>query len=292
MARPKMENEIEDVAVINEETGNQIREEQAAFSSECALVIQEYGDGLPFDEMQYQQKVGYHMRRSAEELYDACRALLVTRVHLDNGRWGEFLKRVGLEDRLARRMIQTARKFKSPETKPLLQAAANKSKVFELLVLDDEELVKVAQGSPDAPVTLDEIDRMPTSELRKALRESRADHGADRKVLEAKNKTLDKLQAEVEKLKSAGVPEKIKVNHDERHLIAELNGDLLESKIISKRIVDGLSRLIDIDREHRHTMAKTIRELHANLVSLAAEFGQDLDAENPEIPVWAQDDNE
>lgn len=288
MARPKMENEIEDVAVINEETGNQIREEQAAFSAECALVIQEYGDGLPFDEMQYQQKVGYHMRRSAEELYDACRALLVTRVHLDNGRWGEFLKRVGLEDRLARRMIQTARKFKNPETKPLLQAAANKSKVFELLVLDDEELVKVAQGSPDASVTLDEIDRMPASELRIALRNARGDNEANKRLLDDKNKKLDKLQAEVEKIK-AGPVEKIKPSQTVKQIRADIKGDTYEAEIFLKRLSQAFEELSNVDEQARDVATETLKQLYASIKSVAAGLNINLDAEDTEPLPWAQE---
>ena len=225
MARLKNESTIEDALIIPEHVANELTTQHLQASEECRLAVEQYGDGIPFDEIIYQQKVAFHLKRSAEEMLDGCRALLVTRVHLDNGRWGEFLRRIGLEDRLARRMVATARKFSGAEMKPLIQAAASKSKLFELLILDDEDLVKVAQGADDAVVTLDEIDRMPTSELRKALREARAEDQAKQKVLEDKNKKLDQMQAQLEKVGASGKADRPKTDYTVRQVRAELNGD-------------------------------------------------------------------
>ncbi|WP_311515303.1 hypothetical protein [Oligella urethralis] len=288
MTRPKNDNIIDQTFEIAPEVAEQITAETHAFSDEVIAIDREFGDGLPFDEMRYQQKVGYHMRRSAEELLESCKALLVARVHLDDGRWGEFLRRVGLERRLAQRMIQTARKFKSPDTMPLLQAASNKSKIFELLVLDDDDLAKIAGGDPSAPVQLDDVDRMTTSELRKALRDARADGDATKKVLEDKNSKLDKQAAELEKLKTTKV-DVPKTNYDIRQLRAELQGDMYELEIVLKRISKRMETLQASDDGFDDIAVDTMQKMQALMKSSVAEVGLNLDEPDRTQLAWVPD---
>ncbi|SUA58035.1 hypothetical protein [Oligella urethralis] len=288
MARPKNDNIIAQTFEIAPDVAKQITAETHAFSTEVMAIDREFGDGLPFDEMRYQQKVGYHIRRSAEELLEACKALLVTRTHLDDGRWGEFLRRVGLEMRLAQRMIQTARKFKNPDTRPLLQAASNKTKVFELLVLDDEDLIKIASGDPTAPVQLDDVDRMTVSELRKALREARADGDATKKVLEDKNSKLDKQAAELEKLKTTKA-DRPKTDYNIRQVRADLQGDMYELELVLKRVSKGLEALQIADDGYDEIAVETMTKMQALMQSCVTEVGLDLNQPHVTTLAWATD---
>ena len=280
MARPKTETIIDDANNIPNEVAEQLTSEQFQVSTECQLAVEQYGDGVPFDELTYQNKVAFHLKRSAEEMLEGCKALLVTRVHLDNGRWGEFLKRIGLEDRLARRMVSTARKFSGAEMKPLVQAAGNKTKLFELLVLDDEDLVKVAQGEEDAPVALDDVARMSTTELRDSLREARADNQATKKVLEDKNKKLDQMQAQLEKAAASGKADRPKTDYNVKQVRADLHGDLFELELVLKRVTAGLLALRDCDLHYDQQARESLTKMHGLFTALAAELS--LDFENPE----------
>jgi|LSQX01.1.fsa_nt_gb hypothetical protein len=288
MARPKNDNIIDQTFEIAPEVAEQITAETHAFSVEAEETIQRFGNGVPFTEEGYQQKVSYHLSRSAEEILEAAKALLVARVFLDDGRWGEFLRRVGLEASLARRMIQVARKFNAPDTRPVLQAAANKSKLFELLVLDDEEIVKIAGGDPSAPVQLDDIDRMTTSELRKALRDARADGDATKKVLDDKNSKLDKQAAELEKLKTTKV-DVPKTNYDTRQLRAELQGDMYELEIVLKRISKRMETLQVTDDGFDDVAVETMQKMQALMKSSVAEVGLNLDQPDRTQLAWVPD---
>lgn len=281
MARPKTETTIEDTTFISDAVAQQLTAEQFQVSAECKMAVEQYGDGIPFDEITYQQKVAYHLKRSAEEMLEGCRALLVTRIHLDNGRWGEFLKRIGLEDGIARRMVRAARKFNGAEMKPLIQAAASKSKLFELLILDDEELVKISQGDEEAVVSLDDIDRMPTSELRKALRDARAEEQAKQKVLEDKNKKLDQLQAQIEKAGASGKADRPKTDYNVKQVRADLHGDLFELEHVLKRITAGLFALRDCDLHYEQQASESLTKMHGLFTSLATDLG--LNFEQPQV---------
>lgn len=74
-------------------------------------------------------------------------------------------------------MMASAIKFSSPllaAKRPTL-AVLEKSKLFELLTEDDEELAGLADGGTLAGLTIDEVDRMSVRELRAALRKQKAE---------------------------------------------------------------------------------------------------------------------
>ena len=52
----------------------------------------------------------------------------------------------------------------------LIEAAGNKSKLIELLVLDDDQVAELNDGGTVAGITLDDVAAMSVSDLRKALR--------------------------------------------------------------------------------------------------------------------------
>ena len=68
----------------------------------------------------------------------------------------------------------------------LIEAAGNKSKLIELLVLDDDQVAELNDGGTVAGITLDDVAAMSVSDLRKALREARADAEANDKLLAEK----------------------------------------------------------------------------------------------------------
>ena len=142
---------------------------------------------MPFDLPRYEHVIRTHLARSADEMLAAGRALLVVREHVPHGDWRDFLSRLGLEPRLAQRMSQAALKFSNASTSThLIEAAGNKSKLIELLVLDDDQVAELNDGGTVAGITLDDVAAMSVSDLRKALREARADAEANDKLLAEK----------------------------------------------------------------------------------------------------------
>jgi hypothetical protein len=176
-------------------------------------VEERFGDGLPYDRNRYLDKCRYHMMRSAEEALEVGRALLVMKEHEQHGEFLKCVDNLGIERRVGQRMMQAALKFSNAVLTPhLLGAAKNKTKLFELMLLDDEDLEELSEGGSVAGVTLDDIATATASELRAMVRKMKADHAqqiedlkadqdAQRKLIASKNEKIDELTTKLEKKK-------------------------------------------------------------------------------------------
>lgn len=275
MSRPKVNAVIEMPTSDNEiDTLNQ--QSAQVHSSELEIIVRDFGNGIPYSKAVYQDKIVRHLQRSAEELFEAGKALYVAYKYTEHGDWMNYLSEIGLEHSVAARMIRAAKKFNKPDLKPVITAAGNKSKLIELMCLDDDDLVKVAQGAEDAPITLDEIDRMPASELRKALREARADSEATKKVLADKNTKIDKLETQLEKTKSADKPERPTPNYDVLALQTELTEKKFEFELAIKRIESVLENLRECDENYLKTAKETAQSMQSSYMNMAANLGISL----------------
>jgi replicative DNA helicase len=63
-----------------------------------------------------------------------------------------------------------------------------------LMAEDDASLIELAEGGTIAGLTLDDIEKMTSNELRAALRESRAEHKADADLLDETTKKYRQLK--------------------------------------------------------------------------------------------------
>lgn len=150
------------------------------------------------------QEVRFYLGQSAMSMLEAGRRLIQMREHEPHGEWIECLKRIGIEPRVAQKMAQAALKFAPPNaplTAHLIEAAGNKTKLLELMVLDDGEIAELEKGGTVANLTLDDIECMSTSELRAALREARENEEATGRVLADKNTKIDELANKLNKSK-------------------------------------------------------------------------------------------
>ncbi|WP_434148118.1 hypothetical protein ACR2R6_12860 [Methylocaldum gracile subsp. desertum] len=174
-------------------------------------IIERYGDGLPYERNRYVDKCRYHMMRSAEEALEVGRALIVMKEHELHGEFLGCVESLGIEYTVATRMMKAAMKFSNLATSQhLIEAAKTKSKLFELMLLDDEDLTELQAGGSVAGVTMDEISRATTSELRAMIRKIKADHAqqiadlkgdldAKAKLIAAKNEKIDELATKLER---------------------------------------------------------------------------------------------
>lgn len=199
MSRPKIQTAVAHVTDVIDGSG-MLAAAQNQMAQHGVAIVEQFGDGLPFDALRYEDKIRGHLSRSAEEMLAAGRALLVVKEHLAHGEWKGFLERISLEESIARRMSQAALKFSGSNraiSHGLVQAAGSKSKLFELMVLDDEEIQELNDGGTVAGLELDDVARMPVSELRKTLREHRAEAQAAEEVAAKKSARIDKLETEL-----------------------------------------------------------------------------------------------
>jgi hypothetical protein len=138
------------------------------------------------------------IRRTAEECVAIGQRLALLREQTPHGEWMAALESVDLHPRLAQRLIAVAvRVAKSDSVSHLAKLAKNQSMLLEFIALDDEEADTLVDTGELNGLRLDDIERMSPSQARAELRKARqADNqrsAALEKILDDKNKKIDKL---------------------------------------------------------------------------------------------------
>lgn len=160
------------------------------------MVDAQFGDGLKFDAGRIENEVRFFVAQASTSIFEAGRRLVLLKEHHAHGDWMECLGRLDMAPRAAQRLIQLAVRFQLPNASTSTHfEKLGKSKLIELTVLDDEEIKELAKGGTVLDLTLDEVDRMSVSELRRALREATEEKTAKDRLLAEKNEKLDALQS-------------------------------------------------------------------------------------------------
>ena len=173
-----------------------------AMSEHRLEIMKQFGDGLPYERDRIVHETRFYMAQSAEAMLEAGKRLVILK---ENEPHGDFIyiveSQLSLSKRTAQVMMQASLKYLSPKLEPKAQALAllGKTKLFELMTEDDEDLVELADGGTIAGMSLDDIDRMTSRELKAALREARETNAAQQRVLADKNEKIDSLSTKLEK---------------------------------------------------------------------------------------------
>lgn len=169
-------------------------------------VAMQLGYQLPADATDpdlIQRDIAANMRRSVEACLEVGRGLRVLKEACEHGSFMARLEVLGIEASVARRFMETATKFAKRATSHVLAAAGSQSKLFELLILDDEQIEELELTGQTGELKLDDVATMSVKELRTALREQRAETDATRRVLADKNAAMDKLRAQIKRIETA-----------------------------------------------------------------------------------------
>lgn len=179
----------------------QIRQDLDAADSLAPIlsaVDMQFGDGLVYDRTRVVLEARFFMAQSAEAMLEAGKRLILLKEHEPHGEFVQIAESsLNLDLRSAERMMKAALKYLSPAlaSKSTTLSTLGKSKLFELMTLDDDVIAELADGGTVANIDLDEIDRMSVRELRAALRGAKEDASAKDRLLADKNRKLDELQA-------------------------------------------------------------------------------------------------
>lgn len=173
-----------------------------AMSEHRLEIMQQFGEGLTYERDRIVHETRFYMAQSAEAMLEAGKRLIILKENEPHGEFVEIVREhLGIEPRIAQKMAQAALKFLSPtlESKAKALSHLGRTKLYELMLEDDEDLVELADGGTVAGMTLDDIDRMTSRELKAALRESRETNAAQQRVLADKNEKIDTLSTKLEK---------------------------------------------------------------------------------------------
>lgn len=145
-----------------------------------------------------QRDISVNMRRSVEACLEVGRGLVVLKTVCGHGQFVARLDVMGIDPSVAAKFMRSATKFSNvSSTTHLTKALSNQTKLFEMLVLDDEQLEELELTGQTGELHLDKIATMSVKELRAALREARADAAATDRVLEQKSSTITQLQKDL-----------------------------------------------------------------------------------------------
>ncbi len=154
-----------------------------------------------------QRDISANMRRSVEACLEVGRGLAVLKAACGHGNFMARLDVLGIDVSVGRRFIQAASKFSNrASTRVLTDAIGSQTKLFEMLVLDDERLEELELTGQTGELHLDEIATMSVKELRAALRdareESKAETDALNAVIKKKDEKLNSLDKQLHKLQN------------------------------------------------------------------------------------------
>lgn len=232
-------------------------------------VAQSMGYQLPADctdPDMIQRDISANMRRSVEACLQVCMGLRVLKEACQHGEFVARLEVLCIEHTVAKRFMQAASRFPKGATSHLLKAASSQSKLFEMLVLDDEQVEELELTGQTGDLSLDDVATMSVKELRKAIREERLEKAATQDLLDKKNKRIDTLEAERKKLSRAPA------NEQHKALKAEASGVATEARALIFGPLTQAVALLTGQHSDALFAAALVGELQRELTRLRDEY--------------------
>jgi hypothetical protein len=214
-----------------------------------------------------QRDISANMRRSVEACLEVGKGLRVLKEACVHGSFMARLDVLNIDDGVARKFMHAAAKFSNRSSTTVLKAINSQTKLFEMLVLDDDQMEELELTGQTGELALDDVATMSVKELRKAVREAKAEKEATEKLLESKNKQIDKLSRHIAK----ATPDTVLLELQKEttaftnDALGCIQGQLRQAFIALKNHGDGSA-------DHSLFMAGLLGQVQAELAALRDEF--------------------
>lgn len=268
---------------------------QQQMSTLSQEISNRFGDGQIYDRIRVVNEARFYMAQSAEAMLEAGKRLIVLKENEPHGEFVEIVEQqLGLHVRAAQRMMQAFIKYSSP--KLLANATAlshlGKTKLFELMTEDDDQLVALAEGGTVAGLKLDEIDRMTSRELRHALREGSENYQALSQLQANTNAERDQLKLDIAKR------EKLIAEMDPLDLgdglRVEVSQQVSAAEIALRSLKKPFAALAEHTEQHGFMhddfMAGLLGQLQFALNQLRGEFSIKEAPDGEVMPAWLREE--
>lgn len=265
----------------------------AQVAGSAAQVVEMMGYELAYNRDRIVQETRFYMGTAAEAMLEAGKRLVLLKEHEQHGEFMRIVEeQLGIPLRTAQQMMQASVKYLStPQLASKAQTFAllGKSKMFELMTLDNDSLVELSEGGTIAGLTLDEVDRMSVRELKAALREAQADARAKDDVLAGKSATIDRLQTKKARLQPPTPDEEV----------AEIRRETSDYAFQAEAIIrgslrEGIGQLSQKDLESGASQGEFVAGLLAQLeraiAEVRSEFGVKAAPDGNLRPEWDKDE--
>jgi hypothetical protein len=153
-----------------------------------------YGDGMVYEIDRIENEIRFWQEQAGTALLEMGKRLIRIKAHEGHGKFLESLDRLGMAPRVAQYTMLAARKFSNANSGSHLDA----TKLRVLSVLEEEDIKTLESGGEVRGMTLDDIDRMSTRELRHNLREKDAKLKAEQEARKHDRDIQDKAIAQKE----------------------------------------------------------------------------------------------
>ncbi|MBI5334711.1 MAG: hypothetical protein HZB72_09045 [Burkholderiales bacterium] len=246
------------------------------------------------DPNQLELQIRGFQQTAVEAMFQVGARLMLLRKVTEHGDWLLRLERLGLSDTTARRMVNATLKYadpKKPRSDRLL--SLDKSKLIELMVLDDEQLDVLDQGGQVGQMDLDDVERMSFRELRAELRKARAQVQAKDKVIQVKENKIATLAEAVDAASTYHpAPNTVAATAREQAQLDELQAATLEAEQALLRLVNVATDVLVNDPAGEAVQERArndVAYLCQRLADLTTDAGIEVDLEERLVPSWQRE---
>lgn len=241
-----------------------------------------------------EDEIRFYQRRTVEACLELGKRLILLKEMTPHGEFKQRTEMLNINYRTANRFMTAAYKFSKSDNLSLLKAAGNQAKLLELLVLDDEEIQELNDGGSVSDVTLDDIDRMTASELRKKLREAKADNTAKDQLIQKKDLKINELDANLSKVNSP-VEIKKRAESEQQQLskkaLEDISAACLKMHNDTVRFTNEINSVIDAIEEHglydiQERLEADVVAAFQQIAQTSVALGIQIDFEAMVSPSW------
>lgn len=272
-------------------------------------VAQRLGYQLPADCTDpdlIQRDIAANMRRSVEACLEVGRGLAVLKEACQHGQFLARLEVLGVDRKVAAKFIQSAAKFANvSSTRHLTGAIGNQTKLFEMLVLDDEQIEELELTGQTGELKLDDVATMSVKELRAALREAKAAVQQEKERSAAKDRHLTSdaqrirdLQDQLAAARTAEFvpsPRSVARTAAEQAALDEIDQAERSVLLALPRLFKAVDTVLDdgeASEAVRWHARRSVEFLVQQLAGLAEEYDIRVDLEERLNPSWLLSDEE
>ncbi len=273
----------------------EIGENNKEVEAMARAVALQIGYELPADGVDpdlIQRDIRANMARSVQACFEVGKALTVLKAICGHGNFASRLEVLGLDGHVAARFMQAAKKFSKLPSTATLKAIGNQTKLFEMLVLEDEQIAEFELNGQIGELSLDDVATMSVKELRYAVRDLRQDKEAAERLLGEKDAKLNLFKKQLSKnlpdlQPDAVATQLLKVVHEaEATACAWVEGHL--NKAIEAVVAhDG-----EHDTSHRAVLSGFIAQVEDAAYSLRIKFALPRTAEIDHDPLRPMSEKE
>ncbi len=241
-----------------------------------------------------EDEIRFYQQRSVEAVLELGKRLLILKEITPHGEFTKRIDMLGISKRTAQRFMSVVLKFSKTTTLSLLEKSGGGSKLLELMVLDDDDIDVIDQGGSIGDVSLDTIETMSVRELKKALRDAKADIDAKEQVIKAKDQEKNKILEENTKLKSpAQIKKRAETEQQQltKKALEELDSACATMHNDVVRFTNNINSILDAINEHelydiQDKLESSVVAAFQQIAQTSVELGIQIDFENMVTPSW------